>query len=1080
MSSILSRLNLKRKLILFATIPLMLLPMLCAVRMLDLLDSYQASQTNTQAIHVTQQIESLIFELQKENGLMSGYIANQGQLYRQRLLQQYPVTDQQVDQLLANDSLLKFSKLLQIVRQDDHAIAGVVFIEQLKSQLNRLRLYAEKQQATRDTLFYSDTVHHLLGLISQLQMQTENADQAAAYNSLINMLEIQSLASKERNLMHALLSKNHFDIDTYTTMSDIEFELAKKVEHTLPTMDDNHRALLNQIWSSPANQQLHNLRRNLMTQVTLIKDAKELDNYLGYGGLIHHFKNYLLRGDQQNFNLFLEHSTQLEQKLSKMSQLPNITAHQRELITQIGDTVNLYHAGIMQLLALKNAGLSLSEQDQSVKVDDTPLLDALARLQHQTPIVESQTWWTLASQHIEQLALVSQSITDDIAVLSQNQKHLALFYLAFSIAATLINLLMLTFVGKFLLQDLHNNITQIVNATQKMAQNPKLELTVPVNGTDEIAQIANALNTMLKERQKANKQIERAAAVFEFSAEGIIVTDKDNRIELVNPAFTQITGYTLDDVKGLNPSILNAHQQSANFYTNMWAALSEKNKWEGEIWNKRKNGQIYPEYLSITVVRNNDGDITQHIGLFLDISNHKKYEQDIWYKTNYDTLTNLPNSNLFFHKLEQAIALAKQENQSVTLLFVDLDKFKYTNDMYGHDTGNQVLKLVAARLEAIVGENDFLARLNSDEFVIMMPNPQPPQAVTTLAEQIITHLSSPFDTDQHQLHISASIGISQYPGNAVNAESLTLNAETAMHHAKQDGRNSYRHYSADMNENLVAEIELEQNLRRAVLQQEFTLHYQPIVNLETEEILGVEALIRWLDPKLGSIPPDKFIPIAEESGLIRPIGEWVLQQALTDLAHWHSMGFAINLAINVSGRQLLVDQQKPFHGLLNGLLQKHEIDPSFLHIEITESILLNDTAYNLQELEAIRALGVDIYIDDFGTGYSSLSYLKRFPISTIKIDKGFVDNMFERQSDANLVKAIVMMGKSLELELVAEGIETQAQKQFLQELGCDYGQGYLFSKPLTSAALVLLLQSKLKVSDEHPPIDLIPKKVAIS
>ena len=485
----------------------------------------------------------------------------------------------------------------------------------------------------------------------------------------------------------------------------------------------------------------------------------------------------------------------------------------------------------------------------------------------------------------------------------------------------------------------------------------------------------------------------------------------------------------------------------------MWQSLQTEGKWQGEIWNKRKNGQVYPEYLAITVVKDDAGQIIQHIGLFLDISNRKQYEQDIWYKTHYDQLTNLPNRSLYTIKVQQEMIMAQENNRQVAILFIDLDRFKYTNDIYGHEVGNELLRQVASRLKSLVSKHDFVARLGGDEFIIILPRIRRQHQVQAIADKVNARLASPFGVDGDELMISASIGISLFPENGSSEELLTRNAETAMYQAKNDGRNNYRYYSPEMNEHMLERIQLEQRLRQAVIRQEFCLHYQPIVNLDDRTITGVEALIRWQDPKFGMISPNMFIPIAEETGLIVPIGEWVLQQALTDLAHWHSLGFKISMAINVSGRQLLDQNKTSFKCLLKALLQKNDIEPQYLHIEITESMLMDDTEQCLAALESIRSLGLDIYIDDFGTGYSSLSYLKRFPIAVIKIDKSFVDNMLERESDAKLIKAIVMMGQSLELKLVAEGIETHAQWQMLQALGCDFGQGYLFSHPLPAQEL---------------------------
>ncbi|WP_394390209.1 EAL domain-containing protein [Shewanella woodyi] len=716
---------------------------------------------------------------------------------------------------------------------------------------------------------------------------------------------------------------------------------------------------------------------------------------------------------------------------------------------------------------LKLQGITIQEQDRLVRVDDGPMLASLSKLQQQTPKVDSENWWQVTSKRIDDLHQLSSTISNRIEKLSAQQKSDSLLFLAVGITVTLINILLLFILGRTMVRNLVGSVSSIATDMQKMAQDPHLDLTVTVEGDDEIAQMSQSLNLMLKERLKANKQLNLAAAVFNYSAEGIMVTDKDNCIELVNPAFTQITGYTLTEVKGKKPSMLKSDMQPTGYYQSMWSSLKQSDKWEGEVWNKRKNGQVYPEYLAITVVRDEAGNIIQHIGLFLDISNRKKYEQDIWYKTNYDALTNLPNHHLYTTRLQQEILQSKQRASQLAILFIDLDRFKYINDIYGHNLGNELLRLVAARLEYLLDKHDFVARYSGDEFVIIKTQVETEEQLKKFTKSVLKHISSPFDLSHNELMISASIGICLYPDNGDNPELLTRNAETAMYKAKGDGRSNYRYFSPEMNANMLERIQLEQRLRRAVLQKEFCLNYQPIVTLNDRSVIGVEALIRWQDPKFGLIPPDQFIPLAEETGLIEPIGEWVLEQALIDLHSWHNQGYMINMAVNVSGRQLINGNQISFNRLISKLLKKYGIDAKYLHIEITESMLMEDREQCLHALEAIRDQGMDIYIDDFGTGYSSLSYLKSFPISVIKIDKSFVDNMLECPSDANLIKAIIMMGKSLELKLVAEGIETEKQLAFLRSLGCDFGQGYLISRPLPNHELANLLTQRLTPTLKH-------------
>ncbi|WP_065204520.1 EAL domain-containing protein [Shewanella woodyi] len=1058
MASVINRMSFKHKLLLFAAIPMLLLSLFVSITMSGLLDSFQTAQKNTLTIEVTLEIENLLFELQKERGLTAGFIGSQGEKYQRRLLEQQQQTDLQLNQLLTNSALGEM--LSQNTERSRVLFENFQRIQAIALQLPDIR-QSVPQLGGSPFQYFSEFNYRLLIFISQLQVHTQDTLQSSAYNDLLNVLNIQELAGQERGLVNQLLSAKLMTSNTIITIHAIENELDDSINQLLSTADTEHKQSIRKMLSNDTHTQYLMMRQKIKSQIHLVGLTQELNLLLGYGGLIHNFKNYLLRGDLSYFEQFQSNVQQLKNKLSTIELQHLLTPLQRSSITQIRETIGEYQENIFLLKQLKLQGIAIQEQDRLVRVDDGPMLASLSKLQLQTPKVDSENWWQVTSKRIDDLHQLSSTISNRIEKLSTQQKSDSLLFLAIGITVTLINILLLFILGRTMVRNLVGSVSAIATDMQKMAQDPNLDLTVTVEGDDEIAQMSQSLNLMLKERLKANRQLNLAAAVFNYSAEGIMVTDKDNCIELTNPAFTQITGYTLEEVKGKKPSMLKSDMQPTGYYQSMWSSLEQSDKWEGEVWNKRKNGQVYPEYLAITVVRDEAGKIIQHIGLFLDISNRKKYEQDIWYKTNYDALTNLPNHHLYTTRLQQEILQSEQRSSQLAILFIDLDRFKYINDIYGHNLGNELLRLVAARLEYLLDKHDFVARYSGDEFVIIKTQVETEEQLKKFTESVLKHISSPFDLSHNELMISASIGICLYPDNGDDPELLTRNAETAMYKAKGDGRSNYRYFSPEMNANMLERIQLEQRLRRAVLQKEFCLNYQPIVTLNNRSVIGVEALIRWQDPKFGLIPPDQFIPLAEETGLIEPIGEWVLEQALIDLHSWHSQGYMINMAVNVSGRQLINGNQISFNRLISKLLKKYDIDAKYLHIEITESMLMEDREQCLHALEAIRDHGMDIYIDDFGTGYSSLSYLKSFPISVIKIDKSFVDNMLECPSDANLIKAIIMMGKSLELKLVAEGIETEKQLAFLRSLGCDFGQGYLISRPLPSHELTNLLTQRL-------------------
>ncbi len=1065
MPSVLNRLSLKQKLNLFASIPMLLLTLFGSIGMLHLLDQYREAQRNTLSIEVSREVSQLIFELQRERGLSAGYVSSHGAKYLTDLKLQRERTDTQRHKLLQRPALQAFVQTLKPDHSQNQTLrANLRVIKISDNKMASVRLGVDQQQENKAFQFYSEYNHQLLVLVSQLHIHTENAQQAKGYEDLLNVLAIQEMAAEERGLMNGMLSAPYLDSKAFVMIKSIEHQQAQAITQALLTANTPDRRQIREILASESYQQVLRVRTQLESQIHIAEQAYKISRLLGYGGLIHNFKNYLLRGEQKYLTRFNRNINQLKFKLTELKKLDGLSPVKLAAIISIDETIDKYHHQIDKLQRLKLQGLSIEEQDSLVRVSTKLMTESLASLQYQAPEIDSKLWWEIANAPIGKLHILGKELTDKIAKLGDQQQTASLTYLALGIVAALINLILLFIIGRSMISNLVDSISLIAKEMQKMTLDPSLELKVPVRGKDEIAQLSHSLNLMLEERFKANRQLNLAAAVFEYSSEGIVVTDANNHIELVNPAFTQITGYSLQDVKGKIPSVLNSKQQTQNFYDEMWQSLQTEGKWQGEIWNKRKNGQVYPEYLALSVVKDDAGQIIQHIGLFLDISNRKKYEQDIWYKTHYDLLTKLPNRSLYTIKVQQEMITAQENNRQMALLFIDLNRFKYINDIYGHTIGNELLTQVASRLKSLLSKHDFVARLGGDEFIIILPRIRDQHQVQTVVDKVNARLSSPFEVDGDELLISASIGISLFPENGSSEELLTRNAETAMYQAKNEGRNNYRYYSSEMNEHMLERIQLEQGLRQAVIRQEFCLHYQPIVNLDDRTITGVEALIRWQDPKSGMIPPDMFIPIAEETGLIEPIGEWVLQQALTDLAHWHRLGFKISMAINVSGRQLLGQNKTSFTCLLKALLEKYNIQPKYLHIEITESMMMDDTEQCMAALESLHSLGLDIYIDDFGTGYSSLSYLKRFPIAVIKIDKSFVDNMLERESDAKLIKAIVMMGQSLELKLVAEGIETHAQWQMLQDLGCDFGQGYLFSRPLPAQELESFLHQQVQSS----------------
>jgi diguanylate cyclase (GGDEF)-like protein/PAS domain S-box-containing protein len=560
-------------------------------------------------------------------------------------------------------------------------------------------------------------------------------------------------------------------------------------------------------------------------------------------------------------------------------------------------------------------------------------------------------------------------------------------------------------------------------------------------------------------QKRAEDQLRMNATVFETTTEGIMVTDEDNRIKTVNPAFSRITGYSQDEVLGRMPNMLSSGRHNKAFYEKLWESVLEKSYWSGEVWNRRKDGSVFPEWLSISAIKDDQGLVKEYVAVFSDITKHKKDEEQIRYQANYDALTGLPNRSLLSDRLSQAIVAAHRESWMLAVLFVDLDHFKVVNDTFGHVVGDELLQLVSTRIKACLRESDTVARFGGDEFIILLQDVTEMDSVAFVAHNIIEHITRVYSLYGRDIFIGASIGITVYPDDAMNADSLLRNADMAMYQAKERGRNTYQFFTASMQQHTLERQQLELDLRQAVQRNELEIYYQPIINPKLNKVVSVEALLRWNHPHRGLVSPAIFIPVAEDSGQIGPIGEWVLRGACEQLKRWHMAGFSdLKLAVNLSSRQRELGLEVDF---LKQVLEETRIPSDFLTLEMTESLLMKDTDEAMTWLSGFKALGVRLSVDDFGTGYSSLSYLKRFPVDALKIDRSFVSDLPDDLEDSTLVKTIVAMAESLNLSLIAEGVETKEQADFLMDVGCHNLQGFFYAKPMTAKSLSDLLEGDI-------------------
>ena len=546
-------------------------------------------------------------------------------------------------------------------------------------------------------------------------------------------------------------------------------------------------------------------------------------------------------------------------------------------------------------------------------------------------------------------------------------------------------------------------------------------------------------------RKEAEEKLRLSATVLEHIADAVMVVDVEGVIVAVNPAFTQITGYTEAEAVGKHSSLTRSERHDEAFYQTMWDELIASGFWRGELWRRRKNGEIYLEWLTISAVRDTHALTTHYVGVCSDITQVKQAQEKLDHLAHHDPLTALPNRLLFHDRLQHALPRAARDREQLAILFIDLDRFKNVNDTLGHHIGDELLQQVAEQLSARLREGDTLARLGGDEFIVLLENVDGQYGATQVAEKLVSMFEQPFLVAGHELFVTCSVGVSLFPDDAQDLNMLIRNADVAMYQAKARGRNGYRFYAPSMTGEGIERLRLETYLRRSIEKNEIFLNYQPQVEIDTGRLIGVEALVRWNHPELGLIAPARFIPLAEDSGYINQLGKWVLDEACRQMMRWQAQGLHVpKMAVNLSVKQF---ERGSMAGVVADILRETGLAPERLQLEVTESVIMN-TGDALGYINDLHAIGVGLAIDDFGTGYSSLAYLKQLPVQTLKIDRSFIKDISTDVNDEAIAIAIIQLGKSMHLSVIAEGVETEEQAAFLLRHGCKLAQGYLYSRPV--------------------------------
>ena len=545
--------------------------------------------------------------------------------------------------------------------------------------------------------------------------------------------------------------------------------------------------------------------------------------------------------------------------------------------------------------------------------------------------------------------------------------------------------------------------------------------------------------------------------VFTNSREGILITDADMHFLQVNPALQRMTGYSEDELIGRTPHMFKSGRTDSSKYREMWNTLAREGYWQGELWDRKKNGELFAIMLSITEIKTDAGEVTHYLGIMNEITEQKRYLQQIYDLAYFDTLTQMPNRALFDDRCEQAVKKAKREQRKLAILFIDIDRFTSINNTFGHKVGDELIQKVATRLKNNLREVDTISHFSGDKFVVLLENLNESRDASPVAEKLLRVFSQPFYLQSQEIFITAGIGISVFPDDGTTNQVLMQNAESAVHKAKEAGKSRYQFYSKEINAQSFEKLLLENNLRGAITNNELFLMYQPQINTQNKQVSGMEVLVRWKHTELGLVSPGQFIPLAEETGLILPVGEWIIREACKQYMKWSEQGLPQKiLAINLSAVQFT---QHNLAEMVQAILDETGFPPGKLEFEITETAIMDDVESSLQILDRLRSLGISISIDDFGTGYSSLSYLRKLSIRNLKIDQSFIAEVEHKPEDATIVSAILSLAKGLGLEVIAEGVETAEQLKFLEEKKCDYVQGYYFSPPLNVENMEQALRS---------------------
>jgi len=1052
-SRYLNNLQIRYKLLLLLIFPVAILILFTSYGVSQKWHQYGEARATQNLYRVALGFSNVIHALQKERGLSAGYLGSKGSKFHTELDWQRKETDHYIQ-----DALSLGIKAILPDSEYTHLRKGLSGLTSSLKHRHMLRHSVDVGEAKDVFDLYSNIIANTITLIENIGVVTDDAILARNDQAYSILLWLQEFTGRERGLVNGLLASGKINNETASlvTMNITKQDhLLKRFKRVIATTKQKEQ--MKSLLASPAIINMRAMRLALRVKTKKLDMLDRLQIITGYGGLIHQFKNYVIRGDEIYKANFIRLYAEIRNLLDDFRNIPHITEGERAGINAIEATFQKYHLFLNTVEQMRKERATIDQIDRSIKIDDTPAITAITRLRTDIQDIDSADWFEAATKSINLFKIYSDTLRQDSLSYIKHKTDETLIALTSYVLLTMLVLLSCLYLGVTITRRLVVGTVEITQALQRVEDSGDFSGYIQVYGNDEIAAMGRSFNSLIEGRHAAESRLHLAYKVFNSTIDGILITDTEQKIISINRAATTITGFTEDEMIGKAVQMLSYDHHDQAFFHTMQQTIVKKGSWQGDIWNQRKDGEIYPQWQNISEVRDEQDQLVNYISVFSDISALKQSQKQLEHLAHHDPLTGLPNRLLMDQHLSQGVERAHRQNQLMAVLFLDLDHFKNINDSLGHSVGDILLQQASKRLKRIIRAEDLVARLGGDEFAIVLESPANEQGIGSVAQKCIDAFIKPFRTNDHDVYVSTSIGISVFPTDGASPDELIKYADTAMYHAKEHGRNAFQFYNKQMTELAVKRLTLESKLRSAIKNENFVLHYQPQLSLNNGQIIGVEALVRWQSPTGELIMPDTFIPVAEDSGLIKFIDAWVIQKACLEAAKWQSKGIFVFIAINISGfsieHNLLIDMVKKG-------LEISQINPECLELEITEGYLMQHKKQAAKIINELQSLGVRFSIDDFGTGYSSLSYMKSLPINKLKIDRSFIQDIQHNENDKAIATSVIALGHSMQMQVIAEGVETQEQIDILSSLECDFVQGYFYSKPVTGDKLMELLKQQ--------------------